>query len=273
MKKTSLVFVMLIASVIVAAPQFIWAESISIKGSTTVLPISQAVSEAYMKEFPQIHISISGGGSGNGIKAIIDARTDIANSSRFIKNKELQMAMGNGVYPVPHCIAYDCIIPILHPSNTITNLTTGQLKAIYKGEIRNWKRVGGPDRTIVVVSRDTSSGTYEVWEEKVMDGQRVYPGALLQASNGTVVQAVAKNKNAVGYIGLGYVDETVKALTVNGIRGSEKTTLDGTYPVSRPLFMFTNGWPELEIANFINYFIHPDKGQQLVRKAGFVPLY
>ena len=258
---------------ILAGTPFVRAGSITIKGSTTVLPIAQVVSEAFMKEFPHIHISLSGGGSGNGIKAIIDGTTDIANSSRFIKNKELQLAMGNGVCLVPHCIAYDCIIPIVHPTNTVRNLTTGQLKAIYKGEIRNWKRLGGPDRKIVAVSRDTSSGTYEVWQKKVMEGQRVHPGALMQASNGSIVQTVAKNKNAIGYIGVGYINDSIKPLTVNGIKGSEKTTLDGTYPVSRPLFMFTNGWPELEIAKLINYFIHPSKGQQLVRKVGFVPLY
>jgi phosphate transport system substrate-binding protein len=148
-----------------------------------------------------------------------------------------------------------------------------QLKAIYKGEVKNWKQVGGPDRKIVVVSRDTSSGTYEVWEEKVMKKERVYPGALLQASNGAVAQAVASNKNAIGYIGIGYVNTSVKPITVNGIKGSAETTLDGTFPISRPLFMFTNHWPGGDVAKFINYALHPDKGQKLVEQAGFVPLY
>ena len=124
-----------------------------------------------------------------------------------------------------------------------------------------------------MVSRDTSSGTYEVWEEKVMKKERVYPGALLQASNGAVAQAVAKNKNAIGYIGLGYVNDSVKPLTANGIKGSSETTLNGTYPISRPLYMFTNGWPKADIAKFIGYITHPDKGQKLVSEIGFVPLY
>ena len=148
-----------------------------------------------------------------------------------------------------------------------------QLKSIYKGEIKNWKEVGGPDRTIVVISRDTSSGTYEVWEEKVMNKEKVYPGALLQASNGAVVQAVSKNKNAIGYIGLGYMNKDVKALTVNGIEGSKETTLNGTYPISRPLYMFTNGWPKGDTLSFINYVLHPQKGQKYVADAGYVPLY
>jgi phosphate transport system substrate-binding protein len=141
------------------------------------------------------------------------------------------------------------------------------------GKIKKWKDIGGPNKPIVVISRDTSSGTYEVWSDKVLKKERVYPGALLQASNGAIVQAVAKNKNAIGYIGLGYVNDSVKVLTVDRIMGSEETTLNGTFPISRPLFMFTAGWPKLDTLNFINFVIHPQKGQKLVREVGFVPLY
>ena len=262
--------VLMLASIICGQA---WAKNISIKGSTTVLPIAQKIAEAYMKENPEISISISGGGSGNGIKAIIDGTTDIADSSRFIKGKEIKLAMEKGRYPVPFSVAYDCIVPVLHPTNTVKNLTTDQLKAIYKGEIKNWKKVGGPDRRIVVVSRDTSSGTYEVWSKKVMKKERVFPGALLQASNGAVLQTVASNKNAVGYIGLGYMNKSVKPITVNNVKGTSATTLNGTYPVGRPLYMFTNNWPEGEIAKFINYILHPEKGQKLISDIGFVPLY
>ena len=250
-----------------------WAGNIVIKGSTTVLPIAQKVAEAYMKEHPDVKISISGGGSGNGIKALIDGSTDIADSSRFIKEKEVKLAIERGAYPVPFAVAYDCIVPVVHPSNSVTNITMQQLKDIYMGKIKNWKEIGGPDRKIVVISRDTSSGTYEVWHEKVLKKQRVFPGALLQASNGAVAQAVANNKNAIGYIGLGYVDNSVKGLMVNRIKGSEETTLNGTYPISRPLYMFTPGWPKGDTVNFINYVTHPQKGQKLVRATGFVPLY
>jgi phosphate transport system substrate-binding protein len=244
-----------------------------IKGSTTVLPIAQKVSEAYMKEFPDVKISISGGGSGNGIKALIDGSTDIADSSRFIKGKEVKLAVEKDIYPVPFAVAYDCIVPVVHPSIALTNITMDQLKDIYEGKVKNWKEIGGPDRPVVVISRDTSSGTYEVWHKKVLKKAKVFPGALLQASNGAVVQAVAKNKNAIGYIGLGYLDSSVKALSVNNIVGSEETTLNGTYPVSRPLYMFTPGWPKGVVANFINYMVHPKKGQAFVKDAGYVPLY
>ena len=251
----------------------VWAGKIVIKGSTTVLPIAQKVAETYMKEHPDVKITISGGGSGNGIKALIDGSTDIADSSRFIKQKEVKLATERGAYPVPFAVAYDCIVPVVHPSNSVTNITMQQLKEVYMGKIKNWKELGGPDRPVVVISRDTSSGTYEVWHKKVLKKERVFPGALLQASNGAVVQAVAKNKNAIGYIGLGYLENSVKALMVDRVRGSEETTLNGTYPISRPLYMFTSGWPMGDPLKFINYVIHPEKGQKLVREIGFVPLY
>ena len=190
-----------------------WAGNLVIKGSTTVLPIAQKLAEAYMKQHPDVKISLEGGGSGNGIKALVDGSTDIANSSRFIKDKEVSLAVEKGRYPVPFAVAYDCIVPVVHPSNTLSNITLDQLARIYKGEVKNWKEIGGPDSPVVVISRDTSSGTYEVWEEKVLKRGLVFPGALLQASNGAIVQAVSKNKNAIGYIGIGYLNKEVKALS------------------------------------------------------------
>ena len=251
----------------------VWAGKIVIKGSTTVLPIAQKVAEAYMKQNPDVKISISGGGSGNGIKALIDGSTDIADSSRFIKPKEVKLAVEKGRYPVPFAVAYDCIVPVVHSSNNLKGITMAQLKDIYMGKIKNWKKIGGPDRPVVVISRDTSSGTYEVWHKKVMKKERVFPGALLQASNGAIVQAISKNKNAIGYIGLGYMTDSVKALSVNNIMGSAETTLNGTYPVSRPLYMFTPGWPKGDVLKFINFVMNPEKGQKYVSDAGYVPLY
>lgn len=272
MKKTS-VFIAALITALLCTASMVMAGNIVIKGSTTVLPITQKVAEAYMKEFPTVTISISGGGSGNGIKAIIDKTTDIANSSRFIQPKEVEMAVANGSYPVPFAVAYDCIIPVVHPSNPIKDITLAQLKDIYEGKVKNWKELGGEDWPLVIVSRDTSSGTYEVWSEKVLKKARVTPAALLQASNGAVSQAVSKNKNAIGYLGVGYLSPGVKPLTVEGVVGSAKTALDGSFPVSRALFMFTNGWPAGEVLNFVNYLIHPEKGQRYVKEAGFVPLY
>jgi len=259
-----------------------WAEKLQIKGSTTVLPVAQKAAEEFMKIYPDVNVSVSGGGSGNGIKALIDGTTDIADASRFIKQKEIEMAVENGAYPVPFAVARDCIVPVVHPSNPVEDLSLEQLRRIYAGKIRNWSEVGGPDLQIVVVSRDTSSGTYEVWEDIVMEGGRVYPGALLQASNGAVAQAVAKNKFAIGYIGLSYMNKNLKTLTVNGETASVENAVDGevasvenavAYPVSRELFMFTRGWPTGITMKFISYVMHPKKGQELVTEAGYVPLY
>jgi len=247
------------------------AENIVIKGSTTVLPIAQATLEAYMKANPGANISLSGGGSGEGIKALIDKSTDIANSSREIKPKETDLAKSKGVNPVEIPVAIDAIVPIVNPKNPVKNLSIDQLNRIYQGKIANWKEVGGEDLEIVVVSRDSSSGTFEAWGEMVMKGTKVSPRAQLQASNGAIVQAVSKNKYALGYIGLGYLDETVRGLTVNGVQASSKTALSKEYPVSRFLFMYTNGEPKGETAKFIK-FVLSSEGQKLIAKEGFVPL-
>lgn len=248
------------------------AETIVVKGSTTVLPVAQATAEAYMAGHPGIDVSISGGGSGNGIKALVDKSTDIATSSRFIKDKEIKLAVEKGIFPVPHRVAIDAIVPIVHPKNPVTNLTIEQLSLMYQGKIRNWNEVGGDKLQIVVVSRDTSSGTYEVWEEKVLHGARVTPRAQLQASNGAIVQTISRNKYAIGYIGFGYLNKNVKTLKVDGIEASVENALSGAYSVARPLFMFTNGWPTGPTADFIN-FIVSKKGQEVVTKEGFIPLY
>jgi phosphate transport system substrate-binding protein len=272
MKTKGLIIIAVIAALFFGANPAL-AGNLVITGSTTVLPIAQKVAEAYMSQNPDVKISISGGGSGEGVKALIDGTTDIADSSRFIKDTEVKQAVDKGRYPVPFAIAYDCIVPVVHPSNTVANLTIEQLKGIYKGDIKNWKELGGPDKKIVIISRDTSSGTYEVWDEKIMNKERITPAALLQASNGAIVQAVSSNQNAIGYIGLGYVDKSVKALTVNKIKASEENALNGTYPVHRALYMFTNGWPTGDALNFINFVLNPQKGQKYVKEEGFVPLY
>jgi phosphate transport system substrate-binding protein len=257
----------------VVLPGAALAGNLAMNGSTTVLPIAQKVIEAYMKEHPDVKISLSGGGSGNGIKALLDGTADIANSSRFLKPEEIKLAVDKGKFPVPFAVAYDCVVPMVHPANPVKNLSGDQLRGIYNGTIRNWKAVGGEDRPIVVISRDTSSGTYEVWEGKILKGDKVTPDALLQASSGAVIQAVSSNKNAIGYDGIGYLNKSVKALTVNGIEGTAATALNGSFPISRALYMFTNGWPTGEVLNLITFTTNPAKGQKLVKDAGFVPLY
>ncbi|MDO9228897.1 MAG: phosphate ABC transporter substrate-binding protein [Syntrophales bacterium] len=248
-----------------------FAENIVIKGSTTVLPVAQVALEAYMKANPGAKISLSGGGSGEGIKALIDGSTDIANSSREIKSSEVVLAKSKGIEPKEIAVAIDAIVPIVNPKNRVKDLTIDQLSQIYQGKITNWKEVGGDDLQIVVISRDSSSGTFEAWGEMVLNKAKVTPKAQLQASNGAIVQAISKNRYAIGYIGFGYINKTVKPLTVNGVEASAKTVLSKEFPVSRHLYMYTNGEPKGETAKFIK-FILGSEGQKLVAKEGFVPL-
>jgi phosphate transport system substrate-binding protein len=247
------------------------AETIVIKGSTTVLPIAQVALDAYMKAHPGVNISLSGGGSGEGIKALIDKTTDIANSSREIKAKEIEQAKAKGINPTETIVAYDGIVPVVNPKNKVKDLTVDQLSQIYQGKVTNWKDVGGDDLKIVVVSRDSSSGTFEAWAELVLNKEKVLPQAQMQASNGAIIQAVSKNRYAIGYVGLGYLNKNVKALTVNGVKASVETCISKEYPVSRPLYMYTDGEPKGEAAGFIKFILSP-AGQALVGKEGFVPL-
>jgi len=247
------------------------ADNVVIKGSTTVLPIAQAALEAYMKENPGVNISLSGGGSGEGIKGLIDKTADIATSSREIKPKEIELAKSKGVDPVAHTVAIDALTPIVHPRNSVNNLTIDQLSQIYQGKITNWKEVGGDDLKIVVVSRDSSSGTFESWGQLVLNNAKVSPRAQLQASSGAVVQAISKNRYAIGYVGIGYLNKSVKALTVNGVAASAKTALSNEYPIARPLYIYTDGQPAGVVAGFITFVLSP-AGQKLVAREGFVPV-
>jgi phosphate transport system substrate-binding protein len=247
------------------------AGTLVIKGSTTVLPVAQAASEEFMKKYPDVNISLSGGGSGDGIKGLIDKSTDIANSSRDMKPEEVKLAKEKGVEPKSHTVAIDAIVPVVHPTNPVNDLSIEQLNLIYQGKITNWKEIGGTEKPIVIISRDTSSGTYETWSEKVLHKAKVTPKAQMQASNGAIVQAISKNKYAVGYIGIGYLNKTIKSIKVNGISASAETALSGQYPIARPLFMFTSGEPKGVVADFINFLLSAE-GQGIVKKEGFVPL-
>ncbi|MGD9732791.1 MAG: phosphate ABC transporter substrate-binding protein PstS family protein [Desulfamplus sp.] len=246
---------------------------ISIEGSTTVLPIAQEAAKAYMKNNSNVDITIVGSGSGNGIKALIDGTVDIANSSRFIKEKEASMAYQKGSFPVPFRIAYDCIVPIINESNPIKNITVNQLKDIYSGRIRNWKELGGIDAPIAILSRDPSSGTFEVWNDIVMDKTPLTPAVQPKTSNAEIVKSVNNTPNSIGYIGIGHLNADVKALSVDGITASENTAVNGSYPITRPLFMFTKGWPSGEVAKFINFMLEPNQGQTLVKKAHYLSVY
>lgn len=258
-------------SLALAAPALAGTEVV-INGSTTVLPIMQKAGEAFMAVNPDVSLVISGGGSGNGIKALNDGLCQVAMSSRDMKANEKELAKSRNVDPVRTAIALDALAPVTHPSNSVSALTTEQLREIYQGKIVNWKEVGGPDARIVVISRDTSSGTYETWEDMIMKKQKTTPAALLQASNGAVVQTVSKNKNAIGYIGFGYVNKSVKPLLVDGVEATPSTAIEGKWPIARELYIFTNGRPAGAIKDLTDFLLDPKKGQKLVREVGFIPL-
>ena len=260
----------IIAFLLISGASFA-ADSIVIKGSTTVLPVAQGTLEAFMKANSGVQMSLSGGGSGEGIKALIDKTTDIATSSREIKDKEIELAKSRGIHPVAHVVAYDAIIPVVHPRNKVQNLTVDQLSQIYQGKITNWKEVGGEDLKIVVISRDSSSGTFESWDHFVMKKAKVTPRAQMLASNGALVTAVSKNRYAIAYLGIGYVNNSVKPLQVNGITASLQTAMSKEYPFSRELYMYTNGEPQGAVARYIA-FVKSVQGQKIVAREGFVPL-
>jgi phosphate transport system substrate-binding protein len=245
--------------------------SIVIKGSTTVLPIAQGTLEAFMKKHPDVQMSLSGGGSGEGIKALIDKTTDIATSSREIKKEEVELAKTKGINPVANVVANDAIVPVVNQKNKVKNLSIDQLSQIYQGKITNWKEVGGDDLKIVVISRDSSSGTFESWDHFVMKKAKVAPQAQMLASNGAIVTAIAKNRYAIGYLGIGYVNKSVKPLQVDGITASIATALSKEYPMSRELYMYTDGDATGDVAKYIA-FVKSAEGQKIVVKEGFVPL-
>ena len=230
------------------------ADEIVVNGSTTVLPIMQKVSEAYMAANPNVQIALSGGGSGNGIKALLDGLANIAMSSRDIKGSEKELAAKKGINPVRTAVAVDALVPVVNPKNPINELSLDQLKDIYTGKITNWKELGG------------------AWEEMVMKKAKVMPKALLQASNGAVEQVVAKNPNAIGYVGLGYLAPSIKGLHIGKVAASAETALSKEWPLSRELYVFTNGEPAGASGALIKYILDPAKGQKAVKEVGFVPL-
>ncbi len=260
--------------------------SFKIIGSNTVTPLSAVWAEDFMKANPKVSIAVSGPGSGAGIAALIDATTDICQSSRTIKQSEIDQAKAKGVNPYEIQVASDGLSVVVNPSNPVSELTIVQLSAIYTNQITNWKEVGGNDAPILVLSRDTNSGTHVFFKEHVVqmaglptNNTKLEYGSkvLFLPSTEEGVSEVARNSNAIFYPGLGYVTSQVKLVKIKktasdpGILPSVKTVLDGTYPISRPLLFYTNGAPTGIIKTFIDYTLSAE-GQKKVTEVGYVPL-
>lgn len=247
------------------------ADTVTVNGSTTVLPAMQLVAEGFMKANPGVTVTISGTGSGNGIKALRDGMTDVAMSSRDMKAKETQDFESHSKKVTRYTVAHDAIIPVVNPKNGVKGLTMAQLKDIFAGKVKSWDEVGGARAPIIVVGRDSSSGTFECFQELVMGKTRISPRALIQASNGGVVRAVSQNPNAIGYIGVGYMDKETHALEVNNVKPGMQSAKDKTWPIARDLYLFTAGDVKASAANLIKFMLSAE-GQKDVQKAGFVPV-
>ena len=248
------------------------SKTIRVSGSTTVLPIAQNAADAFMTANPGTNIQVSGGGSGVGIQQIGDKLVDIGMSSRDLTKDEVTKYKDFVVTPV----ALDGIAVIVNPANNLINsLTIAQIRDIYSGKITNWKDVGGKDMTIVVIGRDSASGTRTFFTDTVMNKTNYVKTQLEKNSNGAIQQSVAQTPGAIGYVGLGYIDPSVKALPINSngtlVEPSVRTVLDKSYPVSRSLLMITNGQPTGLVKDYIDYILGPE-GRNLVTKDGFVPL-
>jgi phosphate transport system substrate-binding protein len=249
---------------------------LKIKGSDTVLPLSQKEAENYMKGHKGADVSVTGGGSGVGFTALIDNNTDIAMASRGIKTEEkLKLSEGNKAYKEV-MIAKDALAVIVNPGNPVSQLTRQQLEDIFTGKVTSWKEVGGPDEKIVVYTRETSSGTYEFFKEHVMLKKNYTSTALAKPATGDIVQSVSQTKGAIGYIGLAYVNKKVKPLGVSFDgktfeKPSFKGAKTGTYPVSRPLFYYYLVSKEKAVKPFLDYVLSKE-GQKTVDEVGYVSI-
>ena len=252
------------------------AEAQRIKGSDTVLPLTQELSEMYMKEHPSATVTVTGGGSGVGISALLEGTTDIAMASRRIKfNEKMKMKQAHHD-PCEVVVAYDALAIIVNPQNPVSKLTREQLEGIFRGKITNWKEVGGPDARIVVYSRETSSGTYEFFKESVLHNKNYMSSILSMPATGAIIQSVRQTKGAIGYVGLAYLNKHVKAVAVSYDGGkhyvypSVQTAINKQYPVVRPLFYYYDKKDEAKVKPFIDYFTSAE-GREKTLKLGFIP--
>jgi phosphate transport system substrate-binding protein len=259
------------------------AKAIQIKGSDTMVNLGQAWAEAFSKKQPGLNMAVTGGGSGTGLTALINGTCDIAESSRSIEPKEIEKAKSRGITPKEFLVALDGIAVVVHPKNPVKNLTADQLREIFLGNITNWKTLGGANKPIVILSREFNSGTHIFFKEHILrrgvvkGPEEFSPSALMMPSSQAIADEVAGNENAVGYYGMGYISPKQKIIAV--AKDAKSPFIEPTlanvkskvYPISRPLFLYTNGEPKGVIKDFIDFVFSP-AGQDLVKKIDFVPI-
>lgn len=278
-----LLFIVLLAvfsSVASASPG---KNSIQIKGSDTMVNLGQAWAEKYMEENPRDFVAVTGGGSGTGFSSLISCSCDIAMASRNIKNKENSLAKERGSNPTEIRVAMDGLAVVVNPKNPVDRLTIRQLADIFTGKVTNWKEVGGMDENIVILSREVNSGTHVYFKEHVLRkgdpaGKEEFAhSALLLSSSQAIADEVAQNTSAIGYYGMGYISNRQKPVMVAKDEKSEyespsiENVVNGKYPISRPLFLYTNGEPQGLVKKFVD-FVLSGEGQEIVLKTDFVPI-
>jgi len=268
-----------LALVIMIVLPGVYAQNISckIKGSDTVLPLTQKEAEVFMKKYTGSSIMVTGGGSGVGIAALQNGTTDIAQSSRKMKLDEKMKMQDAGKSFKEVIIAYDALAVIVNPANKIDQLTREQIESIYTGKVTNWKEVGGDDMKIVVYSRESSSGTFEFFKEHVMNKKNFAPTAMLMPATGAIVQSVSQTKGAIGYVGLAYLETSVKALKASYDQGKTyvaptvENAMNKSYPISRPLYYYYLNSLENAVKPFIDFILSAE-GQKIVKEVGYVPV-
>ena len=257
--------------------------SIQVKGSDTMVNLGQAWAEKYMEQNPTEFVAVTGGGSGTGLSSLISGTCDIAMSSRNIKEKEIALAQKKGINPNEIKVALDGLAVVVNPKNPVSKLTLDQLAGIFTGKITNWKEVGGMDLKIVLLSREVNSGTHVYFKEHVLRNNdpnnkaEFAPSALMLSSSQAIADEAAANSSAIGYYGMGYISPKQKAIFVAKDAKSEyeepviNNVINGKYPISRPLYVYTNGVPEGAVKKFVDFALSKE-GQEIVLKTDFVPV-
>jgi phosphate transport system substrate-binding protein len=251
--------------------------TIKLKGSDTLLPLAQKWAETYMKSNTSAKITVTGGGSGVGIASLIDGTTDIATSSRKIKMDERLKLQDAGKAYKEVMVANDALSVIVNPGNSVTKLTRDQLEGIFTGKYTNWKQVGGADLKIVAYSRESSSGTFEFFKEKVLNKKNFAATCLMMPATGSIIQSVSQTKGAIGYVGMAYVNSTVKDVSVSYDQGKTyvmptlANALNKTYPIVRPLFFYYLTKVETTVKPFVDWVLTAE-GQKVVSNVGYIPL-
>lgn len=238
--------------------------TITSAGSTTVQPIAERLANAFTIDNPDVKVIIQGGGSSTGVKSCDDGTVDIGMASRELKSSEPAL--------VTHVLARDGIAIITNTGNSVSGLTKEQVKEIFAGNVTNWNQVGGPDKSIIVISREEGSGTRDAFQELVMGSSLITSGAILQPSNGTIKTAVSSTPYSIGYLSFGYIDSAVKSLAIDGVAGTVENVKNGTYSINRPLLLLTKTQPAGAVKEFIDFCLSAE-GQSIVEDEGYISVH